>query len=47
LARGALLVEGPLERMVGEVISPLPQIAPRKHCVVGLWQGGLLAARQT
>jgi len=27
--------------MVSEVIGGLPQIAPKKHCVPRLWQGGM------
>jgi hypothetical protein len=28
-------------RRVSEVIGGLPQIAPKKHCVPRLWQGGM------
>jgi hypothetical protein len=28
-------------RRVSEVIGPVPQIAPKKHCVLWLWQGGM------
>ena len=36
LAKNVFAVRG-----VSEVIGGLPQIAPKKHCVPRLWQGGM------
>ena len=34
-------VAGQLERVVREVIGPLPKIAPKKHISAWLWIGGV------